>query len=142
MALQLKTYKPGEGKNVRLGAFVFLSLFSAFGCVSLYRSVSTSWWETPIFGSSFLGEYGIKYGVVICALLFILCLFSIFVFIINNPTPANFLIETELELKKVSKPSKREYLGAAVAIIVMVILLGLYLTFVDQILALFVRAII
>ncbi|MBI4243804.1 MAG: preprotein translocase subunit SecE [Planctomycetes bacterium] len=50
----------------------------------------------------------------------------------NKPKIADFIIETESELKKVSWPSRKEYLSASVAIVIMVIFMVFYLIFVDM----------
>ena len=55
-------------------------------------------------------------------------------FAVNSHRAADFLIETEEELRKVSWSSKRELFGSTVVVIVAVAMLAAYLFAVDQIL--------
>ena len=45
---------------------------------------------------------------------------------------ADLLIETEIEMRKVTWPTTREVTGATVVVLVVVLLLGLYLWFLDM----------
>lgn len=53
-------------------------------------------------------------------------------YVANRPKVADFLIETETEMKKVTWPTSREVLSATVVVIVVVIILGMFLFGVDR----------
>jgi preprotein translocase subunit SecE len=51
---------------------------------------------------------------------------------LNRPKPAEFLIETEGEIRKVAWPARKEYLGSSAVVVVVIIILSLYLFAVDK----------
>ncbi len=55
------------------------------------------------------------------------------VYLLNRPRVADFLIETESELSKVSWPSKQQVLGSTGTGLVLVFLLGVFLLGVDRV---------
>ncbi|MBI5778684.1 MAG: preprotein translocase subunit SecE [Planctomycetes bacterium] len=79
-------------------------------------------------------EVNITIGTLISVTLFILVVIIINRFVINGPKPADFLIETEFELKKVSWPPKNEYWGSSIAVIVSVVVIGMFIFIVDRLL--------
>ena len=65
---------------------------------------------------------------------FIFLVFMILAYVAGNTTrAADLLIETEIEMRKVTWPTTREVLGATVVVIVVVMILGLYLFGLDKI---------
>jgi preprotein translocase SecE subunit len=76
----------------------------------------------------------VNWGVVISAMAFVYGLWALYRVIVNHPGRADFLIETETELRKVAWPTRREYVGSSIVVIVIVALLSLYLTAVDVVL--------
>jgi preprotein translocase subunit SecE len=128
-------YKPRQGRILRWSAGIALMLLAVFGCHSLYRmpleaKLPIGWWHhkvltVPLFDKS------INIGMLICATVLILCGLLIYMFIINQPRCAEFLIETEAEMRKVSWPDRRDYLGSSMAVIVCVLIVGAFLLVVD-----------
>jgi preprotein translocase SecE subunit len=124
------------------------SLLGLFGCISLYYFVPAekfditppqpTFWGSPRYTFPFF-EFTITNGIIICLVLFSGIVFLTNRLIINKPLSADFLIETEYELKKVSWPPKNEYWGASVAVIISVFIIGLFIFMVDIILSQFAQ---
>ncbi|MCK5578164.1 MAG: preprotein translocase subunit SecE [Planctomycetes bacterium] len=79
--------------------------------------------------------------MLISAAVFILGVFLVYILVINKTSTADFLIETEAELRKVSWPSRHEHIGSTVAVIISVIFIGVFLFFTDNILLQFMKLI-
>lgn len=90
-----------------------------------------AWMDRLLWNS----EKAPPWGAVICSAVFLYGAWVIFCMVVNHPRRADFLIETETELRKVAWPARREYVGAAVVVIVMVAIVSLYLTGVDLLLS-------
>ncbi|MFN7181430.1 MAG: preprotein translocase subunit SecE [Planctomycetota bacterium] len=131
MKVNIKYQRPGEGTYIRTFFLIYLLLLSARLALSIYTTITAEWWFGPFLGIKVLDEFGFKNGRVIAFLSFIFFSFSSYIFL-NMSKVVNFLIETQNELLVVTKPSKKEYLGASIAVLVMVILLSLYLATVDS----------
>ncbi len=69
------------------------------------------------------------------------CLWGIFK-VVNHPRRADFLIETEGEMKKVSWPGKSEVVGATGVVIITVLLLAALLFASDTVVEVFIRKVI
>lgn len=150
--MKLITYKEREGLIIRFVTWAMATLFTLFGCVSLFYYIppenittippqKTFWGYTvqQLMGSDALYtipffEVNITIGTLISVTLFILVVIIINRFVINGPKPADFLIETEFELKKVSWPPKNEYWGSSIAVIVSVVVIGMFIFIVDRLL--------
>lgn len=143
-------YKKTEGTTIRVVAAVSLLLIVLYGCYALYSFVppidtnydpprDTFWgtgWSMPFF------DVKITYGLLISFVLFVLIGLLVYLWILNKPKTGDFLIETEGELKKVSWPSRQQYMGSSIAVIVSVVLLGLFLLFADKILQWLLRGLL
>lgn len=141
MAYQVKYYKPGQGTIVRWSAFALVALLVLFGCHSLYRVVGTDWWENALLRVPIL-DFGVTTGFLISFGLAAAGCFAAYVFVVNGSRPAEFLIETEGELKKVNWPPRHEFLGSSFIVILSVVIISLYLMFVDKFLELTVNQLI
>ncbi|MBI4711773.1 MAG: preprotein translocase subunit SecE [Planctomycetes bacterium] len=141
--MNISFYKKGQGSIIRFLTWAFLSLMGLFGCVALYHTIpledvsrdpspETFWGHTlqeiPFF------DVKIRIGLIISALIFAGLVFLIYRLVINRPSIANFLIETEFELYKVSWPPRYEYWGSSVAVVVSVMILGIFLLVADLVL--------
>ena len=51
---------------------------------------------------------------------------------LNRERSADFLVETEGELRKVSWPARKEYVGSSVVVLIVVLVVSLFLTAVDH----------
>jgi preprotein translocase SecE subunit len=124
--------KPGLGRWSRTGALVSIGALTLFGAYAFYMhpSLSSPWWtdlwKAVLFGKSLsvkpilFPSVGILTTVMLVAYL-----------LLNRDKWAEFLIETEGELKKVSWPARKEYLGSALVVVLVVAVISVFLHFVD-----------
>ena len=135
MAVQVKLYKPGQGMLVRWIAFGLVSLMVLFGCHSLYSFVGTrsDWWMIVVFTFPVI-DLAVTYGFLISTAVAAALCFVGYMFVVNHPKCAEFLIETEGELKKVNWPPRHEFLGSSFIVILSVMIISLYLMLVDFVL--------
>ncbi|MCK4908607.1 MAG: preprotein translocase subunit SecE [Planctomycetes bacterium] len=148
--MKLEYYKKGQGTISRMVTWGALTLMALFGAVSLYHADEilpklgqdgqATWWGKTLFSVPFF-ENPITHGMLISAAVFILGVFLIYILVINKTSTADFLIETEAELRKVSWPSRHEHIGSTVAVIISVIFIGVFLFFTDNILLQFMKLI-
>ena len=117
-------------------------LLTLFGCVSLYRYVpiesayklgESTWWGYSLFTLPFF-DVSFRVGLFISIAVFFTVIYLLNRFLINKPSVADFLIDTEYEVRKVSWPPKNEYWGSSVAVIISVAIIGSFIFVVDQIL--------
>jgi preprotein translocase subunit SecE len=126
-----KIYKEGQGKWSR-GILAFLVAIGAiYTVVALHGSLPfRESFQLPVVSWSFDYRYFIEGPILIAALVFGVWLF-------NHAPVADFLIDTENELKnKVTWPSKKEEVNASIVVVVTVALLSVFIFFVDSIFAL------
>ncbi|MBI3273356.1 MAG: preprotein translocase subunit SecE [Planctomycetes bacterium] len=125
----LLPYKPEQGRIARGTAFGILVLLSVFAAKSLYDWPSNeSWWRLPLFS---LGEAEVVRGAPISLVFFVLLVGACYAYVVNLPKAADFLVETEAELKKVNWPPPHEFLGSSFVVVVSVVLLGGFLAITD-----------
>lgn len=157
--MKMITYKPREGLIIRFVTWALSSLFTLFGCVSLFYYIPaeditkipaqrTFWGYTlqKLMGSDALYtipffEVNITVGTIISAALFIIIVILINRLVLNTAKSANFLIDTEFELKKVSWPPKNEYWGSSVAVMISVFVIGSFIFIIDMLLTQIMRLI-
>ncbi len=138
--MNLSFYKREQGVISRVVAWAFLSAFALFGCISLYRFIPkmdysvnperATFWGFELFNIPFFNEK-IVLGLIISIVIFIGLVFLIYMLVVNKPSNADYLIETEYELRKVSWPPRYEYWGASVAVIISVLIMGTFLLVID-----------
>jgi len=122
-----RVYKEGQGKWSRgiLVAIVVLGGIFALQQLHGYLPVRREW---AIFGVDW--RFLIHGPLLMLALAFAVRLF-------NRPATADFLIETESELKnKVTWPSRKEEVNASIVVIVTVLLLSGFVFGIDNVLKL------
>lgn len=130
--MALTIYKKEQGLGTRLTAFLSCEGMLLWGVNNLYEvfplehSVYGSLYHTRLIGV----EINLTYMTLICAAVFLLFSALIFWFF-NRQKPADFLIETEGELKKVSWPAGHEFIGASIAVMVVILFTTIYLYLVD-----------
>jgi preprotein translocase subunit SecE len=76
----------------------------------------------------------VSWGLLVSSAAFLYGLWAAFNLVVNHPQRVDFLIETETELRKMAWPTRREYVGASVVVIIIVLIVALYLWGVDLIL--------
>ena len=107
-------YKPGQGVWARGVSAVSLV------ALGIYAAVQTRGW---------LVDYGIWQNVVSAALFVVFA--GLGLYLSNIAKPAELLIETEIEMRKVTWPSAGEVFGATAVVIVVTLILGFYLYALD-----------
>lgn len=119
--MKVEIYKKGQGKYTRLGTLIGASIIALAGANKL---------------SEILGSYDpyVQYGV---PALVVLAMGLFVAWLINRPGPADFLIATEGEMKKVSWSSRKEVTGSTKIVIVTTAILASILFAVDVLLILF-----
>jgi preprotein translocase SecE subunit len=130
---RLSPLKAGQGKWVRLAAYGTVGVMAVFGAYTLYMAppASSSWWgdlSAPlvIFGKALaLKPILFPSAAVVATVLLVAHL------LLNREGWTDFLIETEGEIKKVSWPSRKEYLGSSVVVVLVVALVSTFLYVVD-----------
>lgn len=137
-------YKPGQGTWARWTAGILLGFLVLFGAHSLYNFPDMDKYESgKLVGESFWGkrlsdlpgvERGITPGLIIAVLVFAAGLTGLYLFVVNGKRAANFLIDTEAEMHKVSWPPRHEYVGSSIVVMVSVVIIGGYVAVVDAIL--------
>ncbi len=125
----LSIYKRGQGVWTRgLAALGFLAL-------GTYGALQTQSW---LIGYQNLGGptvFGKTIGVGLYLPVVIFLVFAaLTVYVCNAPKPANLLIETEIEMRKVTWPTSKEVLGATTVVIAVVLIIGMYLYSIDWVL--------
>jgi len=120
----MQIYKKGQGSRTRAVAALSAVAIAAFG----------------IYEAHFLWATGA--GFIVAAVIMLVGVAGTGAYLsLINPRTSEFLIETQAELKKVAWPGKQEVKGSTAVVIGTTVLLGLFLFFVDYILAVFTKVI-
>ena len=117
----LSTYKPGQGFWTRIGTSLGGAILLLFLLLFIHNKMPA--WVPGINQNPGL-LYGIVAGIgaVLLAIGFLL---------LNRPKHAEFLIETDAEMKKVSWPTWPELIGSTRVVIIFMLLMGLVLFLYD-----------
>lgn len=132
----MERYKAGQGSFARLTTSVlaFIALF--MGCVELYSHIQATD-DQPIFGLDLevardlplLGE-PLSWKLLICMGAFVL-LVALMRRWLSKPAAVDALIETEMEMKKVSWPTMPEARTATWVVVLVTLVLTACLAFFD-----------
>ena len=114
----MQIYRKTQGRWTRLGTVVGAGILIVIGA-----------WYTWSELSSGLGLY----RAIIPLILMLACLY-VLLRVVNSKRPADFMIATEGEMKKVSWSSKKEIIGSTKVVIVTLLLMGVFLFLVDLLL--------
>jgi preprotein translocase SecE subunit len=120
----MSTYKQDHGRLARMFAFWSLVFFLAFGCkflhtqlISNFDSLETAFGgEIPIVKVAVNGAFLISTGVFVLGLVFLLRWQ-------RKERVADFLIDTEGELRKVTWPTMPDVVNSSIVVIVCVLIL-------------------
>jgi preprotein translocase subunit SecE len=110
-------YKRGQGKYTRISTFAGVVGVGLIGAVYLSEKITDA------------GAYW-RFGLP--TLLLVLLAAGMFL-LLNRPGPADFMIATESEMKKVSWSSRKEVIGSTKVVIVTTFILAFILFSVDHI---------
>lgn len=134
LASRLVLTKPGQGAKVRLSAYIGIGAMALFGAYSLYMvpPASSAWWADLTKALVFFGKtFSLKPVLFPAAATFATVMLGVHL-LLNREGWTNFLIETEGEIKKVSWPARKEYLGSSLVVVLVVTVVSAFLYFVDQ----------
>jgi len=127
-------YKKGQGALVRWGSLLSILAMAVFGAVKLhnYLYIHTGWGSKALTTVTFPGKKLPIYVALLPAAAVVLLTGAVTVWYLNRPKVADFLIETEGELKKVSWPPRNEFVGSSIVVILVISFLSLFLFGVDE----------
>jgi preprotein translocase SecE subunit len=126
--------RPGLGRAVRLSAFGGIGALTAFGAYALYMAptIHSLWW-TDVFGPAMIfGKALSLKPILFPALGVFLGVMSVVFLVLNQERWTDFLIETEGEIKKVSWPARKEFMGSAMIVVLVVAVVSIFLHYVDK----------
>lgn len=129
----INVYRKGEGKTLRIIAYIAYLAMAVFFCVMVYDLPSLdSSLNDVVWSRSFLGVNVVLRWILLPTAAAFLVLAYIGAKVLNKAKISDYLIEAESELKKVSWPKRNECISASVAILCMVVFTVFYLILVDQ----------
>jgi preprotein translocase subunit SecE len=126
--MKLTIYKPGQGKNTRLASGIVTAGLVGMGNYRLYEKLVAN-------------NVNLWISVMVPVGIFVLLTILVFL-LINRQSVADFLINAEGELKKVSWSSKQEIYVSTVVVIVVVILMASMLGLADLVFQMFFSTIL
>lgn len=143
-----KFAKYGHGMFARIALFVccvlvdFLGVHDGYSMLRLWaerKAIETGqtpwilniWFSAHVFGK----DFAITPLLTIAVGVFLAVAVVPFFFMFMHHSTANYLIEVEGEMRKVSWPASAEYLPASFAVIVITIFMVLFLAFGDYVLS-------
>lgn len=122
--MKFEFYKKGQGYYTRLGTALGGGLMSALGSYALYQTLGGIDPESMDATTKSWIQAGVP------ALLFaVLC--GVIFKLVNMPRLADFMIQTEGEMKKVSWSTKKEIITSTKIVIITVIVMAVILACVD-----------
>ena len=119
-------YKKGQGTTARWIAAVGMGALAAFGTFELYDSLSA------VGGSFHLGGVEVTYSTLASVLVF-LAAAALIAWLINLPKFVDYLIMSEVELRKVSWPTREELKRQTTVVIIALMAFSLVLWVADLI---------
>lgn len=124
-----KIYKQGQGKWARYLAAGSIGALVIYGCYSLHNYLNVGDLRSPIVEIPGV-DLDINIPFVVSFGLFLAIAITVFV-LLNKPKIGDFLIETELEMKKISWPGKSELVGSSTMVIITVVILAMIIMLFD-----------
>jgi len=134
--------KPGLGRAVRTTGYLSIAALTAYGAYALYMapSLASPWWQVIAGPLSLMGkEASLRPQLFPAVAVFLSVMFVVYQ-VMNQDRAAEFLIETEGEIKKVSWPARKEYVGSAMIVVLVVAIVSGFLHFVDYYLSRLMQA--
>lgn len=125
--------RPGLGRMVRLSAFGGIGALTLFGAYALYMapSIHSLWWADMLGPKDVFGKSISLKPILFPAVGVFLGVMSGVFLLLNQEKWADFLIETEGEIKKVSWPARKEFVGSAAIVVLVVAVVSMFLHYVD-----------
>lgn len=123
----MQVYKKGQGSAARWISAVGLGALSAFGCYELQLKVAE--WTNGAIG---LGVADLPVSVLVSGIAFVVAVVLIGM-LVNNPKFVDYLIMSEVELRKVSWPTKLELKRQTTVVILTLIAFSVVLLMADMV---------
>jgi preprotein translocase SecE subunit len=126
-------YKKDQGRMARMTAYWSGTIFLFYGCVSLFREMSSSVQLSQAIGGIEIPVLGMDLSpsLLIAAVVFLGGAYLFFRWV-ERPKQADLLIETEGEMKKVTWPSLSETMSGSITVILTVLVLMAILALFDM----------
>lgn len=124
--------KPGQGVWVRGAAYGGMAALALFGGYAVHDlpALTSAWAEDLVKQVVFGKTFALK-PIFFPAAAFSLVWMLAFHLVANAPRSADFLIETQSEMRKVSWPARKEWVGSTVVVLVVMSALALFLSAAD-----------
>ena len=119
-------YKKGQGTTARWIAAIGMGALAAFGTFELYDSLSAA------TGSFTVGGVEVSWTLLVSILVFLAAAVLI-IWLINLPKFVDYLIMSEIELRKVSWPTREELKRQTMVVIIALVAFSLVLWVADLI---------
>lgn len=126
----MDTYKSGQGSFTRLAAALGLGVTVFLGCANVYYWIRDPRSDKPLFGDSELMRDvplvggPLSWKLLLCVALFVVSIVLLKRYLTRAST-VDTLVETEMEMRKVSWPTRAESMNATwVVLLVSIILTG------------------
>jgi len=140
----MEAYKAGQGSLARLTTWVLILIALFLGCVELYSWIYDKT-DGPIIDLEVFHDLPLLGVPLSWKLLFCIALFFGLLWLVRRylrrPQTVDTLIETELELKKVSWPTKDESMNATWVVVLVTVLMTVTLSVFDGLLGALFRMI-
>lgn len=135
-----QVYKKKQGQIIRWATFVVSAVLFVYGAIRLYKFlIRYEWATTANRWLNFVIPY-VEIPVVVdprfvISLVFGLISIWLFYFLsFQHNRLSDFLIDTESEMRKVSWPTMDQVVKSSIAVILIVLILGLYLYMINGVL--------
>jgi preprotein translocase subunit SecE len=122
-------YKRGQGKWARYIAAGCVGVLIMYGCYSLHEYLNTGSLSVPIVTIPGV-DLDMNVAFIISFGLFLALAATIYL-LLNKPKLGDFLIETEVEMKRVSWPSRSELVGSSTIVVITVVILAIIIMIFD-----------
>lgn len=136
MAFQILKYKSEQGRYTRGVAFAFGVALAYFGCSTLHNFLAWDWARNDLGFTVPVLEVLVTPGLLVAVSLFVASLLALRI-ALNRPAVAEFLIETETELKRVTWPSWPETWNGSLVVVLTVVAMLFLLAGADLVLSQF-----
>jgi preprotein translocase subunit SecE len=140
----MKVYKPDQGRMTRMASFWSLVLLLLFGCSFLYDTLRgyVDALKTPMGGLSIpIVSIPLTGAFLISFVIFAVGTIWLFAWM-QKPKVADFLIEVEAELRKVTWPTGQEVVNASIVVVITVTVLMGFLAGSDYVINILVERLI
>ena len=140
----MEAYKAGQGSLARLTSWTLILVALFLGCVELYSWIYDRT-DAPVVDLEVFRDLPLLGVPLSWKLLFCVALFFGLLWVVRRylmrPQTVDTLIETELELKKVSWPTKDESMNATWVVVLVTVLMTATLSVFDGLLGVLFRMI-